>query len=402
MANVSNDLPAIQVFISYAREDDAAFSFADPLKTTLKQLISGMSGRTAEVFLDRDDIPLGENWKEKIENGVRNSLVFVAVYTGNYLRREPCRDEFFLFLEQSRQLEVQTLLIPVVWLGFDSLLPEGEDEISDYVRTHQAADFKEAWVEGTASAPFKRNVLKIAERVLQVTSQVEDTLAAKERDVVERSIQRASPQEVTEAQSGASNLSVRQDPDDEVEDEDDDGLFELSEMMNSDLQVMTREAELLGTAMQGLGTLPDPPKDASSSPAAATKYMILAANAMRDPAKEIEQHGSKLFQATRRCDATLRRIVRVADASGSEEIRNNLYTSLAPNIKTLSELSAVDDQLNSLLEKMRGPEALSASVRKAARPARRGVTSVRDALSLISDWPTLVDSLNESPSPSKA
>jgi len=393
MENASNQLPPIQVFLSYAREDDAAFSFADPLKTTLKQLISGLSGRTAEVFLDRDDIPLGDNWKERIENGVRNSLVFIAVYTGNYLRREPCRDEFFLFLEQSRQFDVQTLLIPVVWLGFESLLPEGEDEISDYVRAHQAADFKDAWVEGTSSTPFRKNVLKIAERVLQVTAQVEDTLAAKELDIAEQFGLGNST--ATDTSGGASATGERPGVGLVEDDDDEDGLVELSTKLNTDLQVMTVEAEALGSAMQGLSALPDAPKDASSSPAAATKYLILAANALKSPSKDIEEHGIKLFQAARQCDATLRKIIRVANASGSTEIRANLYESLATNIDAFSELSVVDEQLNSLLEKMRGPEAVSVSVRKAVKPARRGVTAVRDALSLISDWPTLVRALSE-------
>lgn len=395
MESNSNPLPAIQVFISYAREDDEAFSFASPLKATLRQLISGLSGRPADVFLDRDDIPLGENWKEKIENGVRNSLVLVAVYTANYVRREPCRDEFFLFLEQSRQLDVQTLLIPVVWLGFESLLPEGEDEISDYVRAHQAANFKEAWIEGTSSAPFKRNVMKIAERILQVTAQVEDTLAAQERDIVEHPTVR----EATSVENlGEPPLTEVAPPAEEHHDvgDDDDGLLELGEALSSDLEIMTEQAELLGSAMRGLGTLPEAPNDVSSSPAAATKYLLSAASAMKDPARKIEEHGSKLFQATRQCDATLRKIVRVAHASGSTEIRDSMYASLAPNIHSLSELSVVDEQLNSLLEKMRGPEALSASVRKAVKPARIGVRSVRDALSLISDWPTLLESLSTS------
>ena len=398
MESNTGSLPPIRVFISYAKEDDAAFSFADPLKSTLKQLISGLSGRSAEVFLDRDDIPLGENWKERLENGIRSSLVLIAVYTGNYPRREACREEFFLFLEQSRELEVQSLLIPVVWLGFESLLPDGEDEISDYVRAHQAADFKEAWVEGTSSAPFKRNVLKIAERILQVTAQVEETLAAKELDLVERSAKSftgvegltdtAAAQDTTQGYDNSVNSD---------EDSDDDGLIELSGKITADLEVMTLEATALGEAMADLGKLPDPPGDASSSPAAVTKYMILAADAMKQPSLNIEQHGSALFQATRQCDASLRRLIRVAESSGSVELRTNLYDSLAPNIKSLSDLSIVDMQLTGLLEKMRGPEALSASVRKAVRPARRGVTSVKDALSLISDWPALVESLKTDP-----
>lgn len=398
MENISTQLPPIQVFLSYAREDDAAFSFADPLKSTLKQLISGLSGRTTEVFLDRDDIPLGENWKEKIENGVRNSLVLIAVYTGNYPRREPCREEFFLFLEQSREYDVQNLLIPVVWLGFESLLPEGEDEISDYVRTHQAADFKEAWVEGTSSAPFKKNVLKIAERVLQVTAQVEETLAAKEHDIAARAMARSSASLATPSRYPADKIEVRENSD--HDDDDEDGLLELSEAINADLQVMTSEAEALGEAMKSFGNIPEAPKESSSSPAAATKYMILAANSMKEPSNAIEDHGSKLLQATRQCDVTLRKIIRVANASGSAEIRVSLYDSLASNVKSLSDLSVVDEQLNSLLEKLRGPEALSASVRKAAKPARRGVTAVRDALSLISDWPSLVNALAEPPIPS--
>lgn len=405
MTSSIRSLPPISVFISYAKEDDAAFLFADPLKSTLKQLISGLSGRTAEVFLDRDDIPLGENWKERLENGIRRSLVLVAVYTGNYPRREACREEFFLFLEQSKELDVQSLLIPVVWLGFDSLLPEGEDEISDYVRTHQAADFKEAWVEGTSSAPFRANILKIAERILQVNAQVEETLAAKELDTVEPTGANRPDSETADVINDLLNRAPDRDNstigganDNSIDnEEDDDGLLEINEKITTNLEVMTHEANALGEAMSEFSNLPVPPS--GESPAVATKYMIRAANAIKQPSMDIDKHGSNLFEATRRCDASLRRLVRVADSSGSDEIKENLRRSLGPNMASLSDLSVVDSQLTNLLEKMRIPEALSASFRKAVRPARRGVTSVRDALALISDWPSLVESLQVEPQP---
>lgn len=72
----SLQLPSIRVFFSYVRADDANFNFIEPLRTMLKQLMSGLSGRPVEVFVDRHDISLGENWREKIENAVRQSYFF--------------------------------------------------------------------------------------------------------------------------------------------------------------------------------------------------------------------------------------------------------------------------------------------------------------------------------------
>ncbi|MFK4495317.1 MULTISPECIES: toll/interleukin-1 receptor domain-containing protein [Dermacoccus] len=110
--DLSADLPT-KVFLSYARVDDEALGFAKPMKQMLESRFHATTGRTLRVFLDRDDIALGDNWREKLREGVGECMVFLACVSGNYVTSQNCRDEFIEFRQAAAAMDVSKLLIPV-------------------------------------------------------------------------------------------------------------------------------------------------------------------------------------------------------------------------------------------------------------------------------------------------
>ncbi|MFE1084535.1 toll/interleukin-1 receptor domain-containing protein [Brevibacterium sediminis] len=392
MTHLVVDLPPVKIFFSYVRADDKSFSIVAPLKENLKQLIKALSGRPADIFIDRDDIGLGEDWGNAITTAVQQAYFFIPIYTGSYPQSDACREEFLKFRETAAQRNADKLIIPIVWFGVDTLLPEGEDDISDYIRAHQAASFEQAWIQGIDSAPYKENVLKIARRILEVAPEIDSALARAEQ------LEAGSLGAARDAAVGAPEYRPSGDAlnSDDLEDEE-GGIIELSQNFEAEIAVVTESANTLGEALSNFSNVPEPPSDNNSSANTISKYLIRVASAMQEPAQTIEKQGQRLFYATQNSDSLLRRIIRLTENSESPEMISTLHASLATGVASLSETQEVAGQLDELLGSMKTPEALSASVRRAIKPARQGIVAVQDAVRLIGEWPDLVASLSSRP-----
>ena len=69
------------VFICYAREDDQfVFTLARHLKD-----------RRVPVWLDRWDIPAGENWTNSIDNAIQNCAKFLSFFHQKRYSPKRCR-----------------------------------------------------------------------------------------------------------------------------------------------------------------------------------------------------------------------------------------------------------------------------------------------------------------------
>lgn len=373
--------PATRIFLSYVRRDDEVFNFARPIKNKLERAVSGMSGKPADVFLDRDDIRAGDNWTDSIKNGVQSSFIFVPIYTANYSKSEACREEFFMFRSHSNSINVPGLIIPVALFGVDKLLGDGVDEISDYVRSHQCVDFGEAVTDGEDSPAFRRKVFEIASRAVDASNEAEASLVELELDGRQENVGRGSGPEVSGEVDDGGEAGDQQG-----------GLVELIGEFESLAQLMTSDAEGLGGTLARFG---DVAKEAPSpeGPKEAMQSIILLAERMKEPSQDLENTGVSLLDHAVRSDEVLRRSISVAQYSGSEHLIGMLRKSLIDSISSLDGIDHVDDQLEYLLEQMKAPEAMSSTLRQSLRPARRGITNVRDALRVIEKWKTLADAL---------
>jgi hypothetical protein len=52
---------------------------------------------TLEVFLDRDSIRWGEEWRERIDSAVAGTTFFIPIVTPRYFLRKECRRELLSF-----------------------------------------------------------------------------------------------------------------------------------------------------------------------------------------------------------------------------------------------------------------------------------------------------------------
>jgi hypothetical protein len=88
-----------RIFISYSRSD----------VTFARDLTANLSDLGADVWLDVDDIPAGENWGRAIQQGLDSSDVMIVVISPDSMASTNVENEWQYFLDQGHPV------IPVLW-----------------------------------------------------------------------------------------------------------------------------------------------------------------------------------------------------------------------------------------------------------------------------------------------
>jgi TIR domain len=86
------------VFLSYAHDDDATWiaSFEDELYHHLTERL----GQRPSVWQDKNDLRVGQNWVEEIQDAIGSTAAFIAVLSPTYQQSDWCSKERNLFVER--------------------------------------------------------------------------------------------------------------------------------------------------------------------------------------------------------------------------------------------------------------------------------------------------------------
>lgn len=356
------------MFLSYARADDTVFNMVRPFKELLSHLVYAKAGRRVSAFVDQDDIEWGEIWKDRLTNEILSATVFIPLLSAAYLDSPNCRMEFNRFYSNARTLGVTELLLPVLVLKAPGIFHDASpDEIVSVSSERQWENIEDAVLSDRGSSEWKRTMARLADRFVRSYQAAESRLAT------------LSPDQL----GGA--IADLETADEDEEDDESPGLFEIMELMNAGLATMTSAAESMAPAIEALGnaavaagTLPDNP-----SPKEILLWSIRAARGFEPPAREVESAGQQMFTATTELDSAMQRLRYLA---GSAPESMGLSKAYADLVAPLSDLTEVRDQLMQLLETMRPAELFSVPLRKSLVPARRGLTRVTDSIQLIQAW----------------
>lgn len=167
----------IRVFLSYAQDDDHVLGFIGPFTRALEQFAFSDRGRRVEVFVDRTDLVWGQEWRSGIDQAIDSAPVFLPLITNLYFDRPYCRKELHRFHSEADRRGVPSLLLPVVLLGHRMLTPDHEDPLVRVISERQYRDLREAMLEGSGSAVWRRAVLALAGDLVDVVEEAERVLA---------------------------------------------------------------------------------------------------------------------------------------------------------------------------------------------------------------------------------
>lgn len=100
----TKDMTTYDVFISHANKDK--IEYVDELKESLDKL-------KIKIFYDKDSLEWGDNWKQRILNGVKESEFAIIVISENFFDREWTEKELNEFLNRQNR-NGQKIILPIL------------------------------------------------------------------------------------------------------------------------------------------------------------------------------------------------------------------------------------------------------------------------------------------------
>jgi hypothetical protein len=133
----------ISGFWSYVHADDETEHgrIAELARDVVAQF-EMLTGEDIELFLDRDKLDWGDEWRPKVDSSLATVAFFIAVITPRYFKSAECRRELQFFARRAVELGVRELVLPLVYQDFAALHDdEPDDDLVALVRGFQWEDW---------------------------------------------------------------------------------------------------------------------------------------------------------------------------------------------------------------------------------------------------------------------
>ena len=160
-------------FWSYAHDDNKLDGGA---LLELARLISEeydlLSGEPLELFIDRDSIAWGEEWRQRIAHALTKTTFFIPVITPRYFMRPECRRELLEFAAKAKSLGVEELILPVLYVDTAGLSTDSPDEAVALIARTQYVDWRTIRLLEPNSREYRGAVSVLACRLLEIAKEV--------------------------------------------------------------------------------------------------------------------------------------------------------------------------------------------------------------------------------------
>jgi parallel beta-helix repeat protein len=157
-------------FFSYVHADDKN---DDGLITRLHGALEGeariQTGVEFTIFVDRDDIAWGDNWRKRIDGSLDTASLLIPVLTPAFFESVECRRELARFLERERALEREDLVWPIYYVTAAQLEDPGDDELARALAERQYVDWRRLRFEPLQSPAVRQRLATLAERLRDST-----------------------------------------------------------------------------------------------------------------------------------------------------------------------------------------------------------------------------------------
>lgn len=365
-----------QGFWSYVHDDDRAEG--ERIVQLAKDVEGEFELRTGEqitLFLDREDIGWGDDWREKIDQGLASVAFFIPVLTPRYFLSPECRRELQVFARKAEELGVRELVLPLLYVhvpGLDE--DEPDDDLMGLVKQFQWEDWRELRLEELGSAQYRKGVARLAERLVEANRRAEKVAS--------------KAPEASEVQGG-----------DWAEDDAPGAIDQLAAAeeslprWNEIVSEITEEVRKIGEAME------DATRQVHQGDAAGKGFRARAKTAqalsarLRSPTNRIHALGNEFATELHNIDAGIRTILEMAPMEVSEHPdRKEEFCRFFEVIRSLSAaVSRGLDGTQGMVNELDPLERMSRDLRPVVRSLRKGLTSMIEARKLTDEWVGLME-----------
>jgi hypothetical protein len=170
-------------FWSYAHEDnDLDDGNILELARLIKEEYNLLSGEPLELFIDRDGIAWGGEWRKRIDSTLVQTTFFIPVVTPRYFKRPECRRELLEFAAKAQSLGVEELLLPILYVETPGLSSDSVDQAMALVAKTQYVDWRDNRLVEASSRGYRTAVNALARRLLEIADRVAESQVARELD----------------------------------------------------------------------------------------------------------------------------------------------------------------------------------------------------------------------------
>ncbi|WP_400158716.1 toll/interleukin-1 receptor domain-containing protein [Arthrobacter sp. BPSS-3] len=363
----------IEAFLSYAHESDQHLNLVEPLHKDLVGMIKLRSNRDVEIFRDKIDLQWGVRFRATIDSGLTGASVLFVIATTHYLASDSCREEFKDFLNAAKSTgrdEMRRLILPIMPIAAPSVFKEdSDDEVAAEIASIQYELIEDAVIAGPGSADWKKAIIRLADRFIEVVTNAEAEAASVEVAVI------------TTENEGADD------------DADDRGYFDAMADLESDFEDLTRLTGEIGPLLE---TAVTPLGDIDFSSITSAKQMnaklALASRQILPFATQIAEKGRAVRDKANSIDVSIRHLVRISTSGDVPTLETSMRDFLKNAQSSLGDTATVVAQMDGLLMSMATAEATSSLMRNALKPMRSGITAMNDTIAVIQKWgPELMD-----------
>lgn len=160
---------SLAAFLSYVHSDDEHDMGAI---TRLRDMLQGevrmQLGEAFDIFVDRDDIAWGQDWKRRIDDSLDAVTLLIPVLTPSFFRGAECRRETERFLERERELRRDDLVLPFYYVStaeLDEPARRDGDPLASALARRQYADWRELRFEPATSPVYRQRLSQLASRM---------------------------------------------------------------------------------------------------------------------------------------------------------------------------------------------------------------------------------------------
>ncbi len=132
-------------FISYVRSDDQHdYGKISELRERIEGEVKIQTGRTFDIFQDRNDIRWGDEWKARLDGAILDVTFLIPIITPSYFNSSTCRYEFEKFLLREKTLGVGNLIFPIHYVDSEQLDSKQDtvDGIATVLRARNWIDWR--------------------------------------------------------------------------------------------------------------------------------------------------------------------------------------------------------------------------------------------------------------------
>jgi hypothetical protein len=357
-------------FWSYVHaDDDAEGGRIIALARDLAAQYEMLTGESVDLFLDRDDLSWGDDWRAAVDGSLAGTAFFIPILTPRYFLSAECRRELNAFVRKAQRLGLEDLILPILYIDSPLLRedPPSDDAVA-LVKPFQWIPWTDLRFASRDERPYREAVAGMAARLVEANSRA---------DEISRSMPIAEDDD--EDAPGSADLMATAEV----------TLDQWADTVNS----LGESIAEIGQVVSAMSVDLNDPKSAPKTFAARLTVLRKLATQLQGPAAGLQEKADMYTAQLNDVDAGVMEMIPAMSAEVAEDPSKTAQAcEFFNSIRSLAQSS--DEGLGSLkqmIDAIQPIERMSRDLRAPLRTLHRGLTSMYESRRVINAWVTAID-----------